>query len=1520
MAISRRCSRGGMLYRPEFEHDACGVGFIADMNGRRSHTVVEHALTALGNLVHRGAMDADSRTGDGAGIMTQLPLDLLRPTISATGTNAVDDDIAVGMLFIPRHNRRAGATSREIVEAALREYGVPLLGWRLVPVNSTVLGDKAALTEPEVYQVIVGRPDTANDDEFERRLYLVRRTAEMRASEQGIDEFYVPSFSANTIVYKGLFVGPQIGRYYLDLQDDSYVSALAVFHQRYSTNTFPNWALAQPFRRVAHNGEINTLRGNENWMTARGEMDSTIWNGRLSGLGSPLDPSGSDSSKFDSALELYQLSGRCLPHSIMMMVPEAFERSPEMDEEVRGFHRFHSCLTEPWDGPAALIFSDGVSVGAALDRNGLRPARYTVMDDGMVYMGSEVGFVHLDDAHVVEKGRLGPGQMISINTRTNCLTLDHDIKHEVAMLGPWREWADAGLRPFDHRDDATPSSAGEDMFRRQLSFGYAKETIEIVLKPMIVSGKEPMGSMGDDTPLAVLSQHRRWLYSWFRQLFAQVTNPPIDHLRETMVMSLTTLIGARGNPLAESPNDARLVTLDTPVLTPSELDRLAVDHADYLQRIDIEAVFIPGESALRKAVSDLARKAASAVKDGNTLLVLTHRTTNPNAIAIPMPMAVGAVHQHLAETGWRMATSIVADTDDALEVHHMGVLIGNGADVVVPRLAFETVVDLVSEEQIEGITLENAIHAYRHTLSEGLLKIISRMGISTIASYRGAQIFEILGLAPEIVDECFAGTVSRIGGIGWDHVERDVVEVYSRGRGDLPARFTENGTYRYRKGLEYHALNPIVFKALHQAVRNPGEDRFRQYADLVESRPPSAIRDLLEPVAAGLTIPIDEVESAEEIVKRFVTPAMSLGSLSPEAHETLAIAMNRLGAKSNSGEGGENPERFERRPDGDTANSKIKQVASARFGVTPEYLAAAREVEIKMAQGAKPGEGGQLPGHKVTPEIARVRHSVPGVTLISPPPHHDIYSIEDLAQLIHDLKTVNSRAKVAVKLVSEAGIGTVAAGVAKAFADVIHISGHDGGTGASPLSSIKNVGLPWELGLAEAQQTLMLNGLRGRVLLRVDGGMKTGRDVIIAAMLGAEEYGFGTASLVASGCVMARQCHLNTCPVGVASQNPDLRKKFPGKPEHIIEFMMGVATQVRETLASLGVRSMDEIIGRVDMLRPRDLPNEYDLTNVDLKAVLAIPDETWRVPRRHRWHRNDRVEESLDDLMLQDARDEVRGRGRTVLEYRVTNSHRAVGAGLAGEIAYEHGDAGLDDGAIECRFTGSAGQSFGAFCVGGLRLILTGEANDYVGKGMHGGEIIIRPSQKAAFNPGENVILGNTVLYGATGGVLLACGRAGERFAVRNSGGTAVVEGVGDHGCEYMTGGTVVVLGPTGRNFAAGMTGGTAYVYDENDSFSRKFNPQLVELFRVTDTVESDTLRTLIERHVLETGSANGARILDDWSSALKHFWKVAPHETSIPEVPSVTTSRRRDLPVVEMVEGEHVEAHVGEPVHPAKT
>ena len=1486
--MQNRCNAGTGLYRAEFEHDACGVGFVADITGHRSHEIVRKAVQAVANLTHRGAMDADAKTGDGAGILTQIPRMLFRREVEQLGRRAFErEDLAVGMIFLPRLDAAANNRCRVTIEEALDHHDLNFFGWRQVPVEVSVLGDTAAGLLPDIQQVLIGRPDRMSEVEFERALYLVRKQIERSVYRHGIRDCYICSLSNRTIIYKGMMVAPQLSRFYKDLQNPDFESAMAIFHQRYSTNTMPNWILAQPFRFLAHNGEINTLKGNVNWIRAREpDLRSRTWGRRINRMTPMIDPLvTSDSACLDNTFESLVLSGRDPMHVIMMLVPEAYQNMPDMDEQIRAFYEYHDCLMEPWDGPAAVAFSDGSVVGAVLDRNGLRPARYKVTDDGLVIMGSEVGLLDVDDRKIVKKGRLGPGQMIAVDTRRGLLLDNREIKAQIAGRRPYSQWIRENLIRFERGRcpvEPEPAVSVEDgqLKRRQTAFGYTADEMNYVLVPMANDAKEPVGSMGDDTPLAFLSQRPKPLFNYFTQLFAQVTNPPIDPLREALVMSLDMLLGFRGNLLDETEKQARLIRLRSPILLDSELNHLRSMIVPEFSAATLPALFNPQEGAegLRRALDRLCAQAVQAVDRGRSLLILSDRSVGPTRAPIPILLAVGAVHHHLIRERKRMQASLIVESGEPREVHHFASLIGYGASAVNPYLAYETLRELVEAGELEdGIVFPRALANYRKALEAGILKIMSKMGISTLTSYHGAQIFESIGLHQDLIDRCFTGTVSHVGGIGLEEIAADVRDLHARAFGyeDKP-ELRDAGIYRFRRGGEFHALNPLVFKALHKVAKGGTYEDYRVYSRLVGSRPPAALRDLMA-LRPGNRIPLDEVEPVESICRRFTTAAMSHGALSREAHETLAIAMNRLGGKSNSGEGGESPRRYHRLPNGDWPNSAIKQVASGRFGVTPQYLASARELEIKMAQGSKPGEGGQLPGHKVSAEIALIRHSVPGLTLISPPPHHDIYSIEDIAQLIYDLKHVNPRAKVCVKLVASSGIGTIAAGVAKAYADVIHISGHDGGTGASPISSIKHSGSPWELGLSEVQQTLVQNDLRGRVTIRVDGGFKVGRDVVIAAILGAEEYGFGTSALVAEGCIMARQCHLNTCPVGVATQKPELRERFSGTPQMVISFLTHLAQEVRELLSALGYRSLDDIIGRQGLLVPRIDANNPRLHSVDLSHILTDPDPNGTRPRYHTKERNDRPDAPLDDRMLQDAQDAISENSSISLRYEIKNTHRTVGAKLAGEIAYHYGDAGLA-GTITCRLKGSAGQSFGAFCIRGLKLMLTGEANDYVGKGMHGGEIVVMPPGNVRFESHENTIVGNTVMYGATGGALYAAGQAGERFCVRNSGGNAVVEGVGDHGCEYMTGGTVIVLGTTGRNFGAGMTGGVAFVLDEDGTFERRFNSQLVRIQRVKEDDDLSLLQKMIGRHLELTNSRRASEILNRWEHYLPLFYKVAPH------------------------------------------
>lgn len=1488
------------MYNNVNEKDACGVGFVANRLGSRSHEIIKMATQAVTNLTHRGAVAADAKTGDGAGILTQIPEKLFQKELEKLGVHLDSiNDMGVGMIFLPRHDEKALAQGRALVEKTLQQYGVPLLGWRSVPLDLSALGTKALETMPEIQQVLVGRPEQLTDDAFERCLYLICKALEHRITAAGLDEFHIASFSHRTIVYKGLLVAPQLAQFYLDLKDSDFEAALAVFHQRYSTNTSSTWMLAQPFHTLAHNGEINTLMGNRNWMRAReADLQSPLWNEHIQKLVPIINEHGSDSMSLDSVLELLTHSDRDILHAMMCLIPEAYEQIPDMPNVLKACYEYLSCVSEPWDGPAAVAFTDGVVVGASLDRNGLRPARYKVTEDGTVVMGSEVGIIELDDSCVVEKGRLGPGQMIAVDTAQGKLLKDSEIKHRVAAQKPYAEWVQKGVVTLPTEKDgasATTDAVPEQLPMYQKAFGYMTEDVERFIKPMVTEAKEAIGSMGDDTPPAVISRHPRSLYTYFKQRFAQVTNPPIDSIRERLVMSLTTYLGRRQSLLTETEAHARLIRIPSPVLTNADLQVLRDLNIPDFQIATLSVCFpvSAGKQGLETALEALCQRASEAVDAGITLLVLSDKDVSPDSAPIPMALAVGAVHHHLIREGKRMRVSLIAETGDAREEHHFAVLIGYGAAAVNPYLALSTIVQLAEDDELAGLTAAKAIETYKATVEKGILKIMAKMGISTVSSYRGAQIFEALGINATVIDKCFTGTTSRLSGIGFAEIAAETLHFHTKafsGREDDPS-LEEAGYFRFRRNGEFHAFNPTVFKSLHKFVKAGKSEDYEEYVDAVESGEPSSLRDLVA-FKPSTPIPIEAVEPAEAIVRRFTTGSMSFGALSRETHETLAIAMNRLGAKSGSGEGGESPTRFKEQPNGDLASSAIKQVASGRFGVTPTYLISAKELEIKMAQGSKPGEGGQIPGHKVTAEIASIRHSVPGVPLISPPPHHDIYSIEDLAQLIYDLKQANPQAKVAVKLVSEFLVGTIASGVAKGYADVIQVSGHEGGTGASPLSSIKNAGTPWELGLSETQRALVENELRDRVVLRADGGMRSGRDIVIAAMLGAEEYGFGTIAMVATGCVMARQCHLNTCPVGVATQDPALRAKYPGTPEMVINFMLGVANEVRAILANLGHRCLNDIIGRPELLQPIDLADYPKAATLDLSEILTPADPTGTQPRYHLQERNDREDIPLDDQILEDAAEAISQKTSVQLFYSIRNTHRTVGAKLSGEIARRYGDTGLPDRTIQCNFEGSAGQSFGAFCISGVQFVLTGEANDYVGKGMAGGELIIKPASTASFETCENAIIGNTVLYGATGGTLYAAGRVGERFCVRNSGATAIVEGVGDHGCEYMTAGTVVVIGETGRNFGAGMTGGTAYVLDEKQQFEQKFNPDWVKIEKVKSEADVKSLMALIQNHATYTSSQHAENILANWESFLPHFWKVVTPPP--PPLPAPVQLKRR--------------------------
>jgi glutamate synthase domain-containing protein 2/glutamate synthase domain-containing protein 1/glutamate synthase domain-containing protein 3 len=1505
------------LYHPSYEHDGCGTGFIAAIDGTPSHRVVQLAVKAVVRLTHRGAVSADAVSGDGAGVTIQVPRELLADDAARLGLPADQlHRLGVAMVFLPADEEHR-PQAREILESAAGRSGAQVLGWRPVPIDPSMLGGLAKDTLPGIEQLLVARPEGMSDIEFDRTLYLGRKRAEAAYREHDIDT-YVASMSSRTVVYKGLMVAAQLERFFPDLADERTVSSVALYHQRFATNTLPNWKLAQPFRMIGHNGEINTLLGNRNWMSAREpELTSALWGDELAELTPIIWPIGSDSASLDEAFELLVTSGRDLLHAIRILVPEAWENEPDIDPELRAFYEYHACLTEPWDGPAAIAFTDGVMAAAAMDRNGLRPARYQVMKDGLVVMGSEVGMLDLHLSDVVESGRIGPGEMIAVDTATGQLLHNDTIKERLATRRPYGQWVEGNLRHLGRVDVDGAIDPPTNLGDLQILHGYTKEEIKQVIAPMAAEGKEPTGSMGDDTPPSALTDSGRSLYTYFRQRFAQVTNPPIDSIRERVVMSLDTYLGKRHSLLEEKPEAARLLHLRSPLLSDKAWAALTSSGDDELKFATLDALFpaTTGPEVLREALDDLCRAAVAAVDEGCTALVLTDRNADESHAPIPMLLAVSTVHHHLIRTGRRMRASLLAEAGDARDVHQLAALIGFGASAVHPHVALASVRQLAAagdlgEGHEDG---DRAVTAYLKAAEAGLLKIMSKMGIAAVASYHGAQIFEALGLGDEIIERCFPGTTSRIGGIGLNELAQDVLERHQRAYsdGDLDA----GGWYKFRRGGDYHANEPPVWRALHEVVQGGGKEAWKAYTDLVYNRPPTALRDLLDYESDREAIDIEDVEPVANILARFQTGAMSLGALSRETHEDIARAMNSIGGYANTGEGGEDPRRY--LVDGDLrdANSAIKQVASGRFGVTPAYLAGAQELEIKIAQGAKPGEGGQLPGHKVSAYIATLRHVEPGTPLISPPPHHDIYSIEDIAQLIYDLKMANPRARVCVKLVAAEGVGTIAAGVAKAYADTIQISGHDGGTGASPLSSIKYVGAPWELGIAETQQTLVLNGLRGRVRVITDGGLHAGRDIVTGAMLGADRFGFGTTALIALGCKMARQCHSNTCPVGIATQAEELRQKYFGTPEMLVTFLTCVAEEVREILATLGYRTLEDIIGRADLLRQIEVAESHRWRSVDLSRLIAPATGS---PLHCTQERNDRADEPLDDEILAAYGDDLEAGKPFSGAYQVQNTNRTIGGRLSVQIARVHGDTGLPDGTVDLTFTGSAGQSFGAWLVPGVSLLLDGEANDYVAKGMHGGRIVIRPPEEAGFFGSNAVLVGNTVMYGATGGELYVCGRAGERFAVRNSGGTAVVEGCGDHGCEYMTSGKVVVLGHAGRNFGAGMSGGVAYVFDADGTFPKRLNGELVRNEPVTEAAEIDMLKSLVERHTELTASTRGAEIdmlkslverhteltestrgaeiLADWPAQVSRFWKIVPRLTPA-EMDDSGSEAERDEP-----------------------
>ena len=1481
------------LYDPQFEKDSCGVGFVANIDGTRSNRIIRQALEVLLNLSHRGACGCDPETGDGAGILMQIPHEFLSRECQKTGWSLPDPGYyGVGMVFLPRDPGER-SQCQSLFEKVIQEEGQRLLGWRDVPIHNGAIGQKAREVEPAIHQIFVGRsPELESEAQFERKLYVIRRRVENLIENSGLAEveyFCVSSLSCVTLIYKGLLMAHQIPGFYQDLNDSSVQSALALVHSRFSTNTFPSWKLAHPYRYLAHNGEINTLRGNRNWMRARAQsLSSDLFGDDLKKLFPILTETGSDSATIDNALEFLIAGGRSLPHAIMMLIPEAWNKDIHLDPDKQGFYEYHACLMEPWDGPAAIAFTDGKRIGAVLDRNGLRPARYVVTKDGLVVMASEVGVLDIPADQILYKGRLQPGKIFLVDTVEQRIIDDAELKLKITRQKSYRHWVEANKIDLHHLPEPHlgHESNPESLQVRQQAFGYTIEDLRLLMAPMAKDGEEAVGSMGTDTPLAVLSNRPQLVYNYFKQLFAQVTNPPIDSIREEMVMSLESYIGSEQNLLAETPKHCHMLKLPCPVLTNTELEKVRHVSVGDFRALTLPMTFpvAAGSDGLAPALESLCQRASRAVREGYSILVLSDRGVDRHQAPIPSLLATSAVHHHLIRGGTRTKVGLVVESGEAREVMHFALLIGYGAGAINPYLAFETLSDMVRQNLVPSeITVEKAYKHYIKSINKALLKIIAKMGISTIQSYRGAQIFEAIGLNTELVDRYFTGTPSRIEGVGLKHLAEEALALHRRGFPDERVHnplLDVGGQYQWRREGEFHLFNPETVAKLQQATRQGSYKTFKEYSALVndQSHNICTLRGLFK-FKKSIPIPLEEVEPAKEIVKRFATGAMSFGSISKEAHENLAIAMNRIGGKSNTGEGGEDPERYKPDSNGDWRRSAIKQVASARFGVTTEYLVNASDLQIKMAQGAKPGEGGQLPGYKVDKVIARVRHSTPGVGLISPPPHHDIYSIEDLAQLIHDLKNVNPTARISVKLVAEVGVGTVAAGVSKAHADVVLISGHDGGTGASPLTSIKHAGIPWELGLAETQQVLVLNDLRSRIIVQTDGQLKTGRDVVIAALLGAEEFGFASAPLVSSGCIMMRKCHLNTCPVGVATQDPVLRQKFAGKPEYVINFFFYIAEEVRELMAELGFRRLEEMVGRVDLLEVKEAVDHWKARGLDFSRIFYKP----AVPASIATHcvrpQDHALERALDVQLIQLCQEALDSQKPVCLDLPIRNTQRTVGTMLSGEVAKRYGARGLPDDTIQIKFTGSAGQSFGTFLAKGIALTLEGDSNDYLGKGISGGRIVVYPPKNSTFVPESNILVGNTLLYGATAGEVYLRGMAGERFAVRNSGAKAVVEGVGDHGCEYMTGGLVVVLGKTGRNFAAGMSGGIAFVLDEQEVFASRCNQSMIDLEPVLDCQDIQNLRSLIERHYQFTDSALAQRILQNWEIMLPKFVKVMPQD-----------------------------------------
>ncbi|MDF2522577.1 MAG: glutamate synthase large subunit [Clostridiales bacterium] len=1482
------------LYDPKFEHDACGIGFVVNIKGTKSHQIVRQALTILMNLTHRGGSGSESNTGDGAGLLIQIPHSFLKTECKDIGISLPEPgNYGVGMVFLSPDAVKREESEKQF-EQIIKEEGQTVLGWRTVPVDDSSLGSTAISCMPFIRQVFIGKNPSLKDDlAFERKLYVIRKRAEQSirySKKNNCDYFYVASLSCKTMVFKGMLTAEQVNLFYKDLSNSAVESALALVHSRYSTNTFPSWERAHPNRYLIHNGEINTLRGNVNWMNARQSLiKSELFGDDVKKILPIIDQDGSDSAMFDNCLEFLMLSGRSLPHAAMMMIPEPWSNHETMSDEKKAFYEYHSCLMEPWDGPAAMAFTDGSMVGAVLDRNGLRPARYYVTKDDMIIMSSEVGVLDIPPENIILKERLRPGRMLLIDTKEGRIINDEELKHTIASQQPYREWLNQHLTTLEALPEATHTAEAEHetVLQRQKAFGYTFEDLRAVITPMAKDGVDPVGAMGIDSPIAVLSEKPQILYNYFKQLFAQVTNPPIDALREEIITATETMIGSEGDLVNPVPESCRQLKIKSPVIDNDELAKLREIKIDGFKSVGLPILFkvSEGGKGIESAMDNLFAAADKAIIEGSNILILSDRGVNSEFAPIPALLALSGLHHHLIRKGTRTKVSLVLESGEPREVHHFALLIGYGASAINPYLAFESIDDMIRQGMITGIDHHKAVVKYIKACTKGVVKILSKMGISTIQSYQGAQIFEAIGIAQSVIDKYFTSTPSRIAGIDLEIIAKEAQMRHSKAFADRLAEdktLEAGGVYQWRKDGEYHMYNPETIHKLQYSCRTGSYDTFKEYTKLLDQQTQKlcTLRGLFEFKSSSNSIPIEEVESVDSICRRFKTGAMSYGSISLEAHEAMAIAMNRIGGKSNTGEGGEDPARFLPMENGDSKCSAIKQVASGRFGVTSHYLVNAQEIQIKMAQGAKPGEGGQLPGRKVYPWVAHTRHSTPGVGLISPPPHHDIYSIEDLAELIHDLKNANDRARINVKLVSEVGVGTIAAGVAKGRADVVLISGYDGGTGAAPRTSVKHAGLPWELGLAETHQTLILNNLRSRIVVETDGKLMTGRDVVIAALLGAEEFGFATAPLITLGCVMMRVCNLDTCPVGVATQNPELRKKFSGKPEYVVNFMQFIAQEMREYMAKLGFRSIDEMIGRTDILEMSKAINHWKATGVDLSALLHQPEVGPEIGLHHIMDQDHELDKSMDKKVLLDlCKPALEDATPVSADLQICNTNRVVGTILGSEVSRRYGAEGLPEDTIQLNFKGSAGQSFGAFVPKGISLNLEGDANDYVGKGLSGGKIALYPPKVSSFVPEENIIIGNVAFYGATGGEAYIRGVAGERFCVRNSGVHAVVEGVGDHGCEYMTGGRVVVLGSTGRNFAAGMSGGVAYVLDIKGDFKSNVNKEMVDIENCTDADEIKEIRTMIEKHIQYTGSEYAKKILDSWEQMLPKLVKVMPRD-----------------------------------------